>query len=273
MSTPIWFISLIKKLFPLRSPIARLTRIPVIGKLVNLIVFEGDTVVYLPKDSVIQVNENITRHENMVLPSQVVEHFIKIASQRWIMNFCLCRSANDCKDYPQDTGCIFLGDAVLQINPKFGHLASVDEALEHARQARSAGLVHMVGRNKLDAIWLGAMPPSKLLTICSCCPCCCLWRLLPDLNTAISDNVQRMVGVELTITRDCIGCGLCTQDICFVNAIHLEGNKAVISQDCRGCGRCVEICPQGAIQLALKDQEYLKKTISRISAHVNVNSS
>lgn len=239
--------------------------------MVNLIVFEGDTVVYLPKDTVILVNEPIAPQENMVMPSQVVEHFIRNASQRWIMNFCLCRSANHCKDYPQDYGCIFLGDAVLKINPKFGHLATVEETLEYARLARETGLVHMVGRNKLDAIWLGAMPPSKLLTICSCCPCCCLWRSLPDLNHQISDNVQRMVGVELNVTDDCIGCGLCTNGVCFVNAIHLEEGKAVIGKDCRGCGRCVEICPHGAIKLNISDQDYLEKTIQSISAHVNVN--
>lgn len=257
-------------MFPARFWAARMTRLPLLGKLADLMFFEGDAIYYLPRDTVIPVQQDIECGENMVLPSQVVEHFIRSASRRWIMNFCLCRSANHCKHYPQDFGCIFLGDAVLKINSKFGHLASVEEALEHARRGRELGLVHMVGRNKVDSIWLGVGPAHKLLTICNCCACCCLWKLTPDLHPSISGNVQSMPGVEVKVGDNCIGCGACTREVCFVHAIHLENGKAVINADCRGCGRCAEICPQHAIQVMIHDQDFIEKSISRISSRVEV---
>jgi hypothetical protein len=90
------------------------------------------------------------------------------------MNTCLCRDAKQCKDYPIDLGCLFLGEAALGINPRLGRGVTKREALEHIRRCREAGLVHLIGRNKLDTVWLGVGPGDKLLTICHCCPCCCL---------------------------------------------------------------------------------------------------
>ena len=49
-------------------------------------------------------------------------------------------------------------------------------------------------------------------------------------------------------TQKCTGCGLCV-DICPVNAIKVENEKAVISDECVGCGACVGQCPVGAISL------------------------
>jgi dissimilatory sulfite reductase (desulfoviridin) alpha/beta subunit len=111
---------------------------------------------------------------------------------------------------------------------------------------RRAGLVHLVGRNKLDKVWLGATPGHKLLTICNCCPCRCLWRILPDLDPAIGAKVGKMPTVEVRMTDRCVGCGRCAESVCFVGAIRLDGGRAVIGDACRGYGRCVEVCPQGA---------------------------
>jgi ferredoxin len=270
MATPYWFVSLIRKFFPARFWAARLTRIPLLGKMADLLFFEGDEILYLPRDTSVAVHQPVERGENVVLPSGVVEHFIKTASHRWIMDFCLCRSANGCKDYPPELGCIFLGEAVLKINPRFGRLATVDEAMEHARRGREAGLVHMVGRNKVDSIWLGATPAYRLLTICNCCPCCCLWKLAPDLNPSIGSHVKSMPGVQVQVTENCIGCGKCTRGVCFVDAISLVDGRAVISSECRGCGRCVEVCPQHAIELTISDSQFLENSIQRISARVRV---
>jgi len=101
--------------------------------------------------------------------------FVNLAQKkRW--------DSTGCKDYPMDLGCIFLGEAVKEINPKFGRMATVEEALEHAKKCRDAGLVHLIGKNKLDTVWLNAGPGDKLMTICNCCPCCCLWKILPDIS-------------------------------------------------------------------------------------------
>ena len=89
----------------------------------------------------------------MLLPSQVVEHFIEKANYHWIMNTCLCRDASKCKDYPVTLGCLFLGEAALGINPKLGRRGR-RRAHDHVKRCREARLVHLIGCNKLDRIWL-----------------------------------------------------------------------------------------------------------------------
>jgi ferredoxin len=270
MSQPIWFVKLLQKIFPYRSALAKLTRIPIVGKITDRLLFEGDDLIYLPQDQVIPVNQALDAPGEMVLPSQVVEHFIEKASYHWIMNDCICRKSMGCEDYPIDLGCLFLGEAVLGINPKLGRLVTKEEALEHVRRCREAGLVHLIGRTKLDTIWLGVGPGDKLLTICNCCPCCCLWRVLPDIAPQIGAKVRRMPGVTVTVTEQCVGCGTCV-DTCFVGAIHLVNGRAVRSDECRGCGRCVDACPHQAIEITIASAQFVDESIARTSPLVDVS--
>ncbi len=182
MSTPIWFVSLIRRAFPGRYVLARATKLPLVGRVLDEMLFAGDALVYVPPDETvrrIEIHQPVDDAGSMVLPSQLVEHFIEQAEYCWIMNACICRQAGDCRDYPVDLGCLFLGRAAAGINPKLGRAVTRDEALAHVRRCQDAGLVHLIGRNKLDTVWLGVGPGDQLLTICNCCPCCCLWRLLP----------------------------------------------------------------------------------------------
>ncbi|OQY25694.1 MAG: 4Fe-4S ferredoxin [Anaerolineaceae bacterium 4572_32.1] len=270
MSQPVWFVKLIQRLFPLRFLLARLTKIPLMDRIVERLFFKGDDIFYLPQDKVIQVNETISRPAEIVLPSQVVEYFIENATHHWIMNFCICRDSAHCEDYPIELGCIFLGEAAQGINPRLGRRVTKEEALEHARRCREAGLVHMIGRNKLDTMWLGVGPGEKLLTICNCCPCCCLWRVLPHIAPQIGAKIRRMPGVTVTVTERCVGCGTCTQGICFVDAIHLLSGQAVISDACRGCGRCVDVCPQKAIELVITDARFVEASINQLEPLVDL---
>ena len=271
MSRPVWFVELIKKAFPQRFSFAKLTHVPVVGNVVDKMLFNGDDIIYLPIDNTIQVNQPIERQEDVVLPSQIVEHFINSSQYHWVMDFCICRTGNQCEDYAQEHGCLFLGEAVLDISPRFGRLVTKEQALEHARVCRESGLVHMIGRNKLDSVWLGAGPSHKLLTICNCCPCCCLWKMLPQITPMIGDKISKMPGVEVEVTELCVGCGTCTEGICFVDAIRLEESRAVIGDSCRGCGRCVEVCPNDAIELSVMDYAFVQKTIRRITPLVDLS--
>jgi ferredoxin len=267
---PVWFVELLKKAFPNRFAVGRLTRWPVIGPAMDRWLSEGDDLVYLPTNEVIRIDETIDPPDHTVLPSQIVDHFIEKASHHWVMNRCICRDAEQCEDYPIDLGCLFLGEAVLQINPKLGRLVTKEEALWHARRCREAGLVHLVGRNKLDTMWLGAGPGDRLLTICNCCPCCCLWRVLPYVAPDFGDKVHRMPGVVVQVTERCVGCGMCTRSVCFVEAIHLMDGRAVHTDACRGCGRCVSVCPEEAIEVVVEEDGYVHEVIERISSLVDV---
>jgi ferredoxin len=265
-----WFVDLVKRYFPSRFSLARLTKLPVIGRMIDYGLFEGDDIMYLPKDNVIQIDEQVPEPKETVLPSKVVEHFIENASYHWIMNFCICRDASHCGDYPAELGCLFLGEAAAGINPELGRRVSRLEALDHVRRCREAGLVHLIGRNKLDTVWLGVHPGNKLLTICNCCPCCCLWKMLPHMDASVSRKITKMPSVMVTVTDECVGCGLCAETVCFVDAIRMEDGLAVIGDACRGCGRCVEICPTDDIELSLDEDLFLPASIERVSSRVDV---
>ena len=271
MARPLWFVKLLKKAFPNIKFIAKLTKIPILRKLFDFLLFKGDDIIYLPLDKVIAINKEIKEQSDIVLPSQVLEHFIYKSKYHWIMNFCICRESMQCEDYPRDLGCLFLGEAVLGINPQLGRLVTKEEALEHIKRCREAGLVHMIGRNLLDKQWLGVNPGYKLLSICNCDPCCCLWRVSPLLAPMIGSKIRKMPGVEVIVTDACIGCGTCLKNICFVNAIHMKNNSAEISAECRGCGRCVDVCPQNAIKLTIKNKNFVLKSIKQIEKVINVS--
>lgn len=269
MARPVWFVRLIQATFPQRHIVARLTRVPVVGRLLDRWLFEDDDLFYLPKSQVLAIHQPVEQAGEMALPYAAVEHFIQQASHHWIMNECICREAEQCTDYPRDLGCLFLGEPVLGINPKLGRVVSKEEALEHARRCREAGLVHLIGRNKLDTAWLGVGPGRKLLTICNCCPCCCLWRILPQVAPSIGSKVAAMPGVRVTVTDRCVGCGTCSQGVCFVNAIQLSHGRAVISSACRACGRCADVCPEKAIKVTM-DEGATASLIERLSSSVDV---
>ena len=270
MARPMWLVNLIKANFKNRFTIAGWTKkAPVFRRFVDWIMFEDDIFFYLPKDRIV-INQPVGSPANMVLPSEVVKHFIHEGSKLLIMNKCICRESSGCKDYPIDIGCLFIGTPTLKIDPRLGRQVSKSEAYEHLERAREAGLVHSLGRNKLDTIWLGATPGHKLHTVSHCCPCCCLYRVLPDLDRSISSKITHMPGVRITVnTERCEGCGACAK-VCLARAISFKNKKSVINDLCVGCGRCVEACPHKAIELHIDNDQFIEDTIRQISEKVDV---
>jgi len=270
MSSTIWFVSFLKFFFPGRFFFAKLTKLPIIGDLIDLSLFHDDYILYLPLDKNIKINEDIEDAQDLVVPSQIVEHFVEAAGYHWIMDFCICREGDDCTEYPKDLGCLFLGKPVLGINSKLGRLVSKEEAKAHLLRCREAGLVHMIGRNKLDAVWLGIGPSEQLLTICNCCPCCCLWKIIPNLTNSISDKVNRLPGIQVVVTDKCMGCGECAGGICFTDSISIVAGFATIKDACKGCGRCLDVCQFGAIQIEINKSTFISDAITGIDQHIKL---
>jgi len=270
MTSPYGIKTLIRRTFDQRFALARLSRRPVIGRVIDRLLFEGDDIMYLPRDNAIPVNRSLSPRDDLAVPSQILEHFIHQAHFHWVMDFCICRDASDCQTYPVELGCLFMGDAARHINPKFGRRVTAEEAIAHTRRCREQGLVHLIGRNKLDSVWLNAGPAEKLLTVCNCCPCCCLWKILPEISPLISNKLTRMPGISVHVSEACAGCETCTRDICFVDAIRIEDGRARIGPECRGCGRCVTVCPSQAIELRIDDETFIEATIRRISKAVEI---
>lgn len=270
---------IIKSGFRQRYLMARMTRLPVLGKAIELAFFDQDEMIYLPKDAVVASPRTRTisigaevSPKNMVLPSLIIEDFLRRSRYIFIMNSCMCRDSNECGHYPHELGCIFLGAGVLKIPAKMGRRATAEEGIEHMRNARERGLVHLIGRNKIDSIWLNTGPKEDLLSICNCCECCCLWKMMPQLSDSISNGVMRLPGVTVTVTDACTGCGSCVNnEVCFVSALSIQDGRAVIDQElCKGCGRCVESCPFKAVTLEIGEADYFEQAVRTIEPLVDI---
>ena len=265
------------KVFWSRFGLASFTRrSKLFNRLVTKALFDGDDMVVLPKDGTVRSRripmdlEFEDGGESTVLPSDIVKGIIDHSSYIFIMDFCLCRRSNGCSDYPKEKGCVFLGKGVHRIPKDFGHLASKEEAKAYIDECTELGLVHIIGRNKLDSVWLNTGHKRDLMTICNCCPCCCLWNMTRNISDEIGSVFRRLEGVSVSVDIDgCVGCGSC-HDICFTKAASIVGGKCSIDPGmCRGCGRCTEVCPVDAITLEF-DPSVVEGEMERIRSLVDL---
>ena len=247
-------IFVLKYIFNWRFWIAEITKkSKTYRKIIDKMLFEDDEIVVIP--NTINVNKKIESEGSEFLPTDIIKEVISRCDDIVIMNSCLCRSSNNCKDYPQDIGCIFLGPTSKKIPSHIGKKATVEEALAHVDKADAAGLSHIIGRNKIDTVWMNVKPGEGLLTICHCCPCCCLWKVYPNLDESISDKLERLDGVEVKLHEDnCKKCKKCLDNVCMFKAIDMKDGKITIDTDiCKGCGLCANTCKFDAITVEYDD--------------------
>ncbi len=212
MKLPLWAVALIRKAFPTRFFLSRLTkRFPLFRRFIDHFLFRGDHITYMPNSKTITLNKHIETPENVVLPAAVIEYFIEKAGSMVILNTCICRESESCENHPVDLGCLFLGDAVKNINPKLARPVSKEEDRKHLRRAEDENLIFLIARNHIDTLWTGASPGNKLLTVCFCCECCCLWKTLPYIADEIAARVKKFPGIDISVNDRCIGCGKCTE--------------------------------------------------------------
>ena len=252
-------IFVVNRMFNWRFWIAGLTKKSrVAKKIINKMLFEDDEIIVVSNS--ININKKIEAEKSEFLPTDIIKEVIKRSDDIVIMNSCLCRTSNNCEDYPHDIGCIFLGPTTRRIPRNICHEATVEEALAQVDSADAAGLSHIIGRNKIDTVWMNVKPGKGLLTICHCCPCCCLWKVYPNLNHEISDKLEKLDGFDVKLHEDeCKKCKKCL-DSCMFEAISFKDNKISIDPDiCKGCGLCVKTCKFGAITI-----EYTEKTIDNV---------
>lgn len=278
----LFYVEVIRRVFKWRKTLAKATRVPGLGRAAEKMFFDEDAIFILPRDEVLRKTKSVSvdlgrevDFADIVLPSEVVRHFVNRSTHRFIMNTCICRETNDCKNHPHDLGCMFLGKGTLKIDPRLGRMVSKEEALEHVRRCSDAGLVHLIGRNKIDSLWLDTGPKEDLLTICNCCSCCCLWRMLPDLSPKIARRISKLPGVVVEVNAQaCTGCGICAEEgLCFVGAISMRSGVATIDQEmCRGCSRCVSNCPAHAIELKIVQPAAATLAIEKLEGLVDVTS-
>lgn len=216
------------------------------------------------------MNADIELPEDAPMPIDLLYRFIDEAPHHAIVTAgCGCRTACGCENYPQEIGCLFMGETATKLPKTVTKEVSAEEARAHVKRAIDTGLVPICGKVWMDNAVFSLRDTNQLLSVCFCCECCCISRAAQFMPVDNMDNMfKRFDGISVEVAvDDCTGCRKC-EDACFIGAITVPYGKAQISSYCRACGRCVEACPQDAIKLRIKDPNYLDKAYTDITAHV-----
>ena len=230
-------------------------------------IFRKEWSVCVPRDEVktIAVGETVEGGGNTVLPSAVIEELIRKAKTRVIFRFCPCRDKEECKNYPQDLGCIMLGESMKDIHPEMARPASLEECLAHAKRARELGLMYIIGQSAVDAEAMRV--PLNYINICFCCECCCMAKMFQYTDKDVLP-ITKISGLTVTVSEDdCTGCATC-EERCIFQALEIKDDLAVIdSETCKGCGRCAEACPEDAISIQIEDSDFVAQTLADVEKH------
>ena len=246
-----------------------LSKLPIFRKLVTQRLSEDDFGAYVP------INQSLGTYESQVIPFKVFKHFIDKASNIVMLKDCPCRMHNDCQDHDKSLGCVYMGnDTVNILLPEDrGGVVTKEEALDRVKRAIDNGLIPLLGRAMDEAEGFGVPDTGHFLSMCFCCPCCCIdGILIQEASKGLTTMFKRMEGITVKVDEDlCVGCEECLE-VCVFNGMEMIDNKTVVNQsNCLGCGRCETTCPNDAISITITDLSYVDKLIKDLEAHVEVS--
>lgn len=188
-------------------------------------------------------------------PRELLVKALEHADFRAVMNGCLCRETFDCKNYPHDFGCLFMGEAArICVANGIAHEATLEECLAHLDKADKLGLPPSAYWVEVEEFVWGFRNADipQFLEICFCCECCCAAvqfhnRAYGELKNVLQNDIGWQCRV---IEEECIGCGKCA-DACPFHYLSLdvENNRAQVAENCIGCGRCLKSCEQNALHV------------------------
>ena len=169
--------------------------------------------------SPITVNVALGEYEDQILHYKVTEHFIKKAGTIILMD-CPCRTTAGCENHEVHLGSTYMGaEAAAMDLSKFpgARLATKDEALERERLAYENGLVPHLGKFRGDAAYFGVLDhEDELMSMCFCCPCCCINGKLITHGASVPRIFKRIEGLTVKVDEDtCLGCGKCLEVCVF----------------------------------------------------------
>lgn len=231
----------------------KMSSLPVLKHIISpFFAYPWNEVTYIP------INVKVDPPDSVSIPLRLVKRVLALTPDIFIIDECMCRRYTGCQSYSKDIGCMVLGRAIDRMHPSHGRKVTHEEAYAHLQKASDAGLIASIAHVWIDPLAFGLTRFDKLMFICLCDDCCCLYRTFlgkrgPGLDKAAKGLPGISVSVDMNI---CDGCAICAER-CFVKAITMKDGAALISDECRGCGRCVEICPQNALTLNFEDEEIL----------------
>ena len=205
---------------------------------------------------VMPLNVDLTEAaEKVVIPMDLVKQALAKADYIAAMNRCLCRDAKDCKDYPHDLACLFIGKIGEQVvRNGLAKQVTYEEACARVDKAADYGLTCQSLWVEVEQLIWGIRNDDmdKFLEICFCCPCCCVaFNLSRNASREIKDRFHPVGWTAVPDRSKCIGCGECLSARCPQDALSIgEDGVIEINQDhCVGCGICKAKCQQGAIKI------------------------
>ena len=195
----------------------------------------------VPIEKEIKDNQETLPYEQV---STIIENGLSFA-----VNECICKKEKHILGTPCDKplevcmGIAPVPDFFEAGTPWKGRAISKEEAYEILKKSEEAGLVHMTS-NVQDGQYY----------ICNCCGCCCgVLRSINELGCTNSINSSYYAQID---EDACIGCGICLDERCQINAIQEEdGVYRVLEDKCIGCGLCATTCPSDAVSIKRKKQE------------------
>jgi UDP-glucose 4-epimerase len=254
-----------KSVFKLFEYLYALAYVPFIQKRIPALDPEQSDMTWIP------INKNIEGSDGIALPEVIIDRLIELSNYRVIIDFCACRKVYSCKHYPEEIGCLFMGESARKISNKISRELTKEEAKAHLRKAVAAGLVPIVGEARADHDLLRIPSEGTLLTCCFCCECCCLSRFFKRGPAEVIHGIMEpLEGLSIEITEDCVGCGKCVKK-CFIEALELKDGKAVMNEYCTLCGRCAGVCPENAIRLKLDNPNAADDVIKRILGRIDLS--
>ena len=245
-----------------------LSKFPMFRGIVKTLVGDEDYGVFIP------INQSLGTYESQIISVKVFKHFIDKASNIVMLNDCGCRRVNDCQDHDISLGCMYMGDDTLNllITEDKGRVATKEEAIERVKLAVENGLIPLLGRAMDEADMFGVKDTGHFLSMCFCCPCCCIDGKIITHGSIGLNFAHRMGGVTVKVDEDlCVGCEECLEVCVFRGMEMIDGIAKVNQERCLGCGRCESTCPNDAISIEIDDISRVDELIKILESHVEVS--
>lgn len=195
------------------------------------------------KSTVIEVNAVIP-DPRAILPIDVISEMLKKV-ELIALSKCYCRSSkqivDDGCDHPLETCFYFDRLAQMKLQTDYAREVSYEEAMQILYDCETHGLIHNVSNCE-----------GKIETLCNCCECSCgvlkAWNRGMRNTVAPSRFIASINMEKCTLKQDCI-------QACPVEALTIQDEMLLVDEKkCLGCGLCVTACPEGALQMVMREK-------------------